>query len=139
MLAEHFLERFSGAPTPVPTEMLSSLMTRGWPGNIRELRNFIERTVSLGLSRPSRAPPPPGAEPPSARGALPAGLAALMPVHLPLKEARVWWTEQFESVYVRALLERTGGNVTRAAELAGVNRRFLQRTMVRLGIRSTDE
>ena len=62
-----------------------------------------------------------------------------MPVNLPLKEARLAWTEQFESVYVRALLDKTAGNVTRAAEMAGVNRRFLQRMMARLGIRSTDD
>ena len=37
------------------------------------------------------------------------------------------WTEQFEILYVKALLEKTSGNVTRAAELAGVNRRSLQR------------
>ncbi len=43
--------------------------------------------------------------------------------------------ESFESVYVRAMLEKTGGNVTRAAELAGVSRRFLQRLIARLGIR----
>ena len=62
-----------------------------------------------------------------------------MPVHLPLKDARAAWTDQFERVYVDALLARTGGNVTRAAELAGVSRRFLQRTAARLGIRSDDE
>jgi len=143
-LAEHFLERFTGTPTPAPPELLSTLLTRAWPGNIRELRNFIERTVSLGIQRPSRPPPPPpssrapGQPPSSAQASLPPGLGALVPVNLPLKDARLAWTEQFESVYVRALLEKTGGNVTRAAELAGVNRRFLQRMMARLGIRSAD-
>jgi DNA-binding protein Fis len=51
----------------------------------------------------------------------------------------VAWTEQFESVYLRALMKRTGGNVTRAAELAGVNRRFIQRLLLRVGIRSETE
>jgi DNA-binding NtrC family response regulator len=63
----------------------------------------------------------------------------LIPLHLTLKEARLAWMAEFESVYVRALLEKTQGNVTRAAELAGVSRRFLQRTMARNGIRSSDE
>ncbi len=66
----------------------------------------------------------------------PSGLSALVPVHLPLKEARQAWTEQFESVYVRAILEASDGNVSHAAEAAGVNRRFLQRMMVRLGMRA---
>jgi DNA-binding NtrC family response regulator len=60
-------------------------------------------------------------------------------LHLPLKEARFAWTNAFESVYVRSLLQKTNGNVTRAAELAGVSRRFLQRTLARLGIRAQDE
>ena len=55
---------------------------------------------------------------------------------VPLKEARDAWTEQFELVYVKSVLERAGGNVTRAAEIAGVNRRFMQRLMARLGMRS---
>ena len=56
-------------------------------------------------------------------------------MHLPLKDARAAFTEQFELLYVRALLEKTSGNVTRAAELAGVNRRSLQRLIASLGLR----
>ena len=111
-------------------------MARAWPGNVRELRNVIERAISLGW------PYAPGAEEPprAAQGAkLPAGLSALVPVHLPLKEARQAWTEQFDSVYVRAILEATDGNVSHAAEVAGVNRRFLQRLMVRLGMRDSSQ
>jgi DNA-binding NtrC family response regulator len=48
------------------------------------------------------------------------------------------WIESFESVYVRQMLEKVGGNVTRAAEAAGVSRRFLQRMMARLGMRGQD-
>ena len=62
---------------------------------------------------------------------LPPGTDALVPVHLPMKEARVAWMDAFESVYVQALLQRTGGNVTRAAALAGISRRFLQVMMAR--------
>ena len=53
-------------------------------------------------------------------------------MHLPLKDARAAWTEQFELLYVRSLLAKTEGNVTRAAELAGVNRRSLQRLIASL-------
>ncbi len=56
----------------------------------------------------------------------------------PAQEARQAWTESFELVYVRGVLERANGNVTHAAELAGVSRRFLQRLAARLGIRATD-
>ena len=56
------------------------------------------------------------------------------PLSLPYKEAREAWIEQFELVYVKHVLEKTGGNVTRAAELAGTNRRMIQRIVARLGI-----
>ncbi|HSO40570.1 MAG TPA: helix-turn-helix domain-containing protein, partial [Labilithrix sp.] len=68
----------------------------------------------------------------------PRNLGDLAPLHLPLKEARQAWTESFEHVYVRGVLERAKGNVTHAAELAGVSRRFLQRLAARLGIRASD-
>src|SRR5207302_8160433 len=95
-------------------------------------RNYIERSVSLGYSPAAgavpRLPPPP-----------PDAAQALVPVHLPLKDARAVWTEQFELLYVKALLAKTAGNVTRAAELAGINRRSLQRLIASLGIREPTE
>ena len=48
------------------------------------------------------------------------------------------WTHEFERIYVEAMLRKTGGNVTRAAEAAGVSRRFLQRLCARLGVRAQD-
>jgi transcriptional regulator with PAS, ATPase and Fis domain len=142
-LAVHFLARFASAPATVPPELLSALMARSWPGNVRELRNFIERSISVGWH--PAAEPPRGDEPlradaqpsgPLLGGELAADLERLF--RRPFKDARIHWTQQFEGIYVRALLARTGGNVTRAAELAGISRRFLQRTMVRLGMRTGD-
>ena len=129
-LVQKFYERILGEPAVAPPDLIASLMVRAWPGNVRELRNVVERSVSLGWSSEK----PAGQARPAPM--LPAGLGSLVPVDLPLKEARHAWTEQFESVYVRALLEKTDGNVSRAAEVAGVNRRFLQRMMARLGLRS---
>ncbi len=134
LLAAHFIERFTGRPDAPPAELLSTLLAREWPGNVRELRNFVERSVSLGWPDPASALPA-EAEP---RARELGDLRRLVPLHLPLKEARLAWTAKFEAVYVRALLEQTAGNVSRAAELAGVSRRFFQRTMVRNGIRSSD-
>ena len=132
LLAQHFYERLRGAPGALPPQLLSELLTRSWPGNVRELRNVIERSVSLqwqedeaATTRPADAPLPPGVE-------------ALIPHDLPLKEARQVYTDRFESLYLRALLQRTQGNVTRAAERAGVNRRHLQRMLARLGVRSDE-
>jgi transcriptional regulator with GAF, ATPase, and Fis domain len=127
MLAQHFHAQFTGGQVPLPADLLSALMTRSWPGNVRELRNFIERQVALGWAQ--------GGHPKGAHHVLPSGIEAFVPVDLPLKQAREAWVEEFEGVYVRALLKRTSGNVTRAAKAAGVSRRFLQRLMVRLGMR----
>jgi transcriptional regulator with GAF, ATPase, and Fis domain len=122
----------AGGVGDLPRAFLDALVSRSWPGNVRELRNFIDRAASLGLVHEPNA----ASAAPAQRTEIPtAVLESLIPTDMPLKEARDRWTESFESVYVRALLARTGGNVRRAAVLAGVNRRFMQRLMARLGLR----
>ncbi|HEY6561508.1 MAG TPA: sigma 54-interacting transcriptional regulator, partial [Polyangiaceae bacterium] len=135
LLAAHFYARLAGAERSLPSAFLTVLNARSWPGNVRELKNFIERSVSLGFVEES-----PGFSPASsAPASLPPGaLEAIVPLHLPLKDARQAWTESFESIYVRSMLKKTGGNLTRAATLAGVNRRFMQRLVARLGLRASD-
>ena len=137
LLAFSFYRRFVPDAKELPPELLRAVAGRSFAGNVRELRNFVERAVSLGLplgssSRERTAGAPAAAPSSEATG----GIADLVPWHLPLKDARQAWTEQFEHVYVRAILEKNGGNVTRAAEQAGVSRRFLQRMLARLGIRT---
>jgi transcriptional regulator with PAS, ATPase and Fis domain len=128
-LARHFHAAFAGPDVPFPEDLVPTLVARGWPGNVRELRNFVERSVSMGWVASTGAapevPPPPGME-------------ALVPTDLPLKKARELWVARFETLYLRALLRRTGGNVTRTAELAGVNRRWLQRLIAHLGLRTAE-
>jgi transcriptional regulator with PAS, ATPase and Fis domain len=130
ILAQHFYRSFSGQGDALPQELVATLLGRAWPGNVRELRNFIERSTAIGWS--ARAQSVATAPPVS----VPAGLEALVPSELPLKDARELWTRQFERIYVSAVLRRTGGNVTRAALLAGVTRRSLQRLMAEHGLRS---
>jgi transcriptional regulator with PAS, ATPase and Fis domain len=128
-LAQHFYERFSGKGETLPPELLSSLLTRSWPGNVRELRNFIERSVTLGGFHLAPHTAASGKSGEFAQTTLGVDLGK------PLKEARDEAVERFELLYLETALRRAGGNVTRAAELAGVSRRFLQRTIARLGIR----
>ncbi len=133
VLAAHFFRLFGGDGA-LPAEFVAGLVGRGWPGNVRKLRNYIERSVSLGTIAPR--PAAPVAASPAAAGPVPPdSIERFVALHLPLKQARRAWTESFELVYVRAMLKLVGGNVTRAAERAGVSRRFLQRMVARLGIR----
>jgi transcriptional regulator with PAS, ATPase and Fis domain len=130
-LANHFFRSFGGQGE-LPPSYVAALSQRGLPGNVRELRNLVERAMLLGTIGHPQPPTPP--TPPAARGPI----DALVQLNLPLKEARQAWTANFEHVYVKAVLERTRGNVTHAAELAGVSRRFLQRLAARLGIKASD-
>jgi transcriptional regulator with GAF, ATPase, and Fis domain len=138
-LATHFFRRLSGGDGELPAEFVASLSGRGWPGNVRELKNYIERSVSLGTIAP-RGPAPGGLAPGGPpHPAAPDAIESLVALHLPFKEARREWTKSFELVYVRAMLRMVGGNVTRAAERAGVSRRFLQRMVARLGIKPGED
>jgi DNA-binding NtrC family response regulator len=129
-IATHFYRRFSDDEGEIPAELLAGLQTRNWPGNVRELRNHVERMVVMGWDHePGRAHAAPGD---------PRRVEAVVLRHLPLREARTQWLEQFNALYVEALLEKTQGNITRTAELAGINRRSLQRMMTRLGLRASE-
>jgi transcriptional regulator with GAF, ATPase, and Fis domain len=120
----------------LPPEIVDGLQARSFPGNVRELRNAIERAVTLGPI--VRSGTSVGEQASQGANVLPPGIESIVPLHLPLKDARDAWTSEFENVYVRAMMRKTNGNLTRAAELAGVSRRFLQRTIARLGLRSAD-
>ncbi|MFO0738972.1 MAG: sigma 54-interacting transcriptional regulator [Labilithrix sp.] len=120
----------------IPDDLLNSLLTRPFPGNVRELRNAIERAITMGEA--AQNPTPRAGVSGATTTVLPQGIEAVVPLHLPLKDARDAWTSEFENVYIRAMMRKTNGNVTRAAELAGVSRRFLQRTIARLGLRSSE-
>jgi two-component system nitrogen regulation response regulator NtrX len=132
VIAQRFYERFTGTEDRLPDGLLAAIQTRACTGNVRELRNFVERSVTLGT---------PGSDRRDATGQPLAATTAgtEVPVHLPLREARVAWMDQFERRYADALLQRTGGNVTRAAEIAGVHRRSFQRLLASLGGRLADQ
>jgi DNA-binding NtrC family response regulator len=120
-LAEHFWHQFAPSETPMPTELIGAVRARSWPGNVRELRNFVERVAKLGWGAAYGGQP--------LRSVGNSGVA----VELPLREARRRYNERFDEIYANALLTRAGGSVTRAAELAGVNRRSFQRMLAKAG------
>jgi transcriptional regulator with GAF, ATPase, and Fis domain len=134
LLIRHFEKQLQGRPGSRPTPPLSEAMVdafaaRAWPGNVRELRNEVARAVSLGadLVRGGAAPKPP----PS--------IGAAVDLSELLFSGRERIAEAYERAYIEAALRQTGGNVSRAAELAGVNRKFIQRAMKRYGLRSDSD
>lgn len=125
------------APKRFSTRALEACMNRDWPGNIRELQNVVRRAVMFCpdaivrpedldlLGQPSRSRPP--VELSESQG----GDAVE-----PYKDAKERLLHRFTLKYVSSLLEKTGGNVTRAAELSGLSRVALQKIMRRLDFRS---
>jgi transcriptional regulator with PAS, ATPase and Fis domain len=130
-LARHFYGRLKGAGNELPASFARALTGREWPGNVRELKNYVERSVALGFidgaADASVARPDRGVH------------EGQIPLDRPLKDARQAWILGFESVYARHVLARANGNVTHAAELAGVSRRFLQRLLARRGSRASED
>jgi transcriptional regulator with PAS, ATPase and Fis domain len=118
LLARHFYQRFAGSDA-IPADLVSTVQARSWPGNVRELRNFMERSASLGWATRAVSP---AATPDETR------IAEQIDLGVPFKVARRTWTR----AYVAALMQSTSSNVTRAADVAGVSRRFLQRLIARL-------
>ena len=124
-LARAFLRSATGdAGAELPPDLAAMLSAYAWPGNVRELRNVIERYAVLGLRD---------------RGGLfdgsqPVGGANDDLSHLPFHEARRQTLDRFERAYLPKVLERAGGVVTRAAELAEVARPSFYRMMDRLRV-----
>jgi two-component system nitrogen regulation response regulator NtrX len=131
LLVEHFNQKFSTAygkrPKRFDTDALDALQNYSWPGNVRELRNTIERVVimhskvKVGVSD---LPPLGGEEPPAASFRFPS-----------FKEA----TDAYHREFIQRKLAEAEGNVSRAAELMGVDRSHLYRRMRALGIQGRGE
>jgi transcriptional regulator with PAS, ATPase and Fis domain len=128
-----------GGTGDIPDHVVQHLCARDYPGNVRELRNHVERLVVLGLARRPGVTAVMAVAEERAGPATASSSAPLPPLHLPLKEARHAWMRGFEEIYVRAMFERHGGNLTHAAAAAGISRRSLQRIVIRLGLRGAED
>ncbi|MDB4933272.1 MAG: Response regulator of zinc sigma-54-dependent two-component system [Labilithrix sp.] len=112
----------------VTPALLESLRARPWRGNIRELRNFVERALAFGTDEALDLLPP--SEGPSAsRTALPR-----VTYDEPFKVVRDRWVVHLEREYMRGVLARTGGNVSAAAEAAGLDRAYVYRLIRKHGL-----
>jgi DNA-binding NtrC family response regulator len=142
LLANHFLTRHwihhRGAAVTPPVlghAALEALRQRRWPGNVRELQNVMENAAVL--LEPRQEVKPEDLPDLSTAAALPTGLVP----HLQHSEsegyhaARDRMVGEFEARYLKWLVARTGGNMSRAARVAGVDRTTLYRLMEKHGFR----
>lgn len=111
-LAKQFWTAFGGPPDGLSAEMIRRLESRSWPSNVRELRLAIARLIEMRDGEndvdASRT------------------FEELIGADLPFPRARELVLERFERLYVERMLERHLGNVSRAAEAAGIARRYFQ-------------
>ncbi len=135
-LARYYLARYAaerGTATPSLTDdALAALQTYDWPGNVRQLRNVIERTLILAPTLKvteidiDMLPQEVTAEP----SRLVPGQAVRSIMGTPLREAR----EAFEREYLRAQIRRFSGNISRTAAFIGMERSALHRKLKALGL-----
>jgi two-component system, NtrC family, nitrogen regulation response regulator NtrX len=129
LLARYFLKEFSTAygrrPREISDEAIETLMRYAWPGNVRELRNVIERIVIMNptTSRFERKHLPPLVHRDGSRRAVGNEFSTL-------HQARA----AYERDYILKKLDENHGNVSRTAEVLGLERSHLYRKMKTLGI-----
>jgi two-component system nitrogen regulation response regulator NtrX len=135
-LVDYFMDQISlatGLPKRrIGEDAMAVLQSHNWPGNVRQLRNNIERLMILAGGDPdavmdaSMLPPDVGSMVPT----MPNGNGGEHLMGLPLREAR----EVFEREYLVAQISRFGGNISRTAEFVGMERSALHRKLKALGI-----
>jgi two-component system nitrogen regulation response regulator NtrX len=137
-LVEHFVAHYAAerrVTTPeVATDAMVALQSYDWPGNVRQLRNVVERTIILA----------PGDRiarididllPAEVLGDQGGGGGANAIMGAPLREAR----ESFEREYLKVQIRRFSGNISRTATFIGMERSALHRKLKLLGITETRE
>ncbi len=135
-LVRHFMEQISrtaGLPIrEIGEDAMAVLQAHDWPGNIRQLRNNVERLMILTRGDDDAV---------ITADLLPAEIGAMLPalptstggehlMSLPLRDAR----EIFEREYLVAQINRFGGNISRTAEFVGMERSALHRKLKTLGV-----
>jgi len=138
LLAAHFLDKyarsFNRTLMGVTPEALRVLSGYRWPGNVRELENAVERAVAVAAGPEIDARDLPAELRETQASSVP--IEAL--VKLTYKDALEMARDRFSRDYLLALMREFEGNVTRAAERAGVERESLHRLLKRFGVRSDD-
>ena len=116
LLVDQFYRELSGTDDAPPGELIAAALRHRWPGNVRELRNFVERSVVLGNVAAADQP----------LGAPAAGEAAPS-----FRDAKARATSAWEATWLAELVQRYGGNLSRAARAAQMDRNHLRELLQR--------
>ncbi|MDX9752996.1 MAG: sigma-54 dependent transcriptional regulator [bacterium] len=133
LLIDHFLRKKNPGRSKMAftSEDIEAMIRYHWPGNARELENVVERAVVLGTTDlhillPSLRPP----MSPSSQMRVPEKDF----MNLTYKEAKKRVLDEFENTYFSTLLRKTGGNVSKASELANIHRKNLHVKLAELNL-----
>ena len=133
VLVSHFMKRLSAAAglpmRQIGDDAMAVLQTHGWPGNVRQLRNIVERLLILASDDVTEAVTADLLPTDLGAGVTGAKTGDLV-ISLPLREAR----EIFERDYLMAQINRFGGNISRTAAFIGMERSALHRKLKSLGV-----
>jgi two-component system, NtrC family, nitrogen regulation response regulator NtrX len=139
LLVEHFLNRitsYSGlTKRKIGDDAMAALQAHDWPGNVRQLRNNVERLLIL-TSGNSDGPITLDSLPSEVAGRETddTGFDAERMIALPLRDAR----EKFEREYLKSQINRFGGNISRTAAFIGMERSALHRKLKSLGVNTSE-
>ncbi|WP_416879099.1 sigma-54-dependent transcriptional regulator [Litorimonas sp.] len=135
LLVEHFISQLA-ASTGLPAreigaDAMAALQAHDWPGNVRQLRNNVERLLILATGEPGQ-PITLATLPPEVSVVRSSGGAAESEkmISMPLRDAR----EHFEREYLQAQIDRFDGNISRTASFVGMERSALHRKLKSLGL-----
>jgi DNA-binding NtrC family response regulator len=133
LLVRTFLERLGASEgeqlfTP---EVFRDLAEHHWPGNVRELRNYVERALVLEDARAASTSSGSETDPPGPTELF----ASTASIQEPFKLAKERLVTDFERAYLEQLMEWAGGNVSRAARKAKIDRMHLHRLLQRYEIK----
>lgn len=134
VLAEHFFARYAAeqglSPPQVTEEAMAALQAYDWPGNVRQLRNVVERTIILTPRDELEKVEPTMLSGEVTDGKIGGGPAMAAMMGAPLREAR----ENFEREYLAVQIRRFSGNISKTANFIGMERSALHRKLKMLGM-----
>ena len=111
----------------LPDDVVAELATRPWPGNVRELKNAVRAFAALGEV--------PDATRARAANDLDGAIALVVDPSRPYAEQKEEIAGRFTRIYLEQVLQEAGGNQTEAARVAGLDRGYFGRLLVKYGIK----